>query len=75
MRCHAPCGKVIYTTETMAQLACVKVALSGDASLAWYYSRECKAWHLTASRKRGKTGKRVKWVEGFESGTGTECAA
>lgn len=68
MRCKAPCGKVIYTAETTAQLACVKAALGGDATLSWYYSQECGAWHLTSTAKRGKTGKRVKWVEGFDGG-------
>jgi len=65
VRCEGQCGKVIYTAETTAQLACIKAALMGDASLSWYYSQECKAWHLTSTVKRGKTGKRVKWVEGF----------
>jgi 3'-phosphoadenosine 5'-phosphosulfate sulfotransferase (PAPS reductase)/FAD synthetase len=66
MRCNAPCGKVIYTAETTAQLACVKAALGGDASLSWYYSRECGCWHLTSTAKKGNTGSRVKWVEGFK---------
>lgn len=74
MRCNAPCGKVMYTAETTAQLACVKAALSGDATLSWYFSAECGTWHLTNTVKRGKTGKRVKWVEGFD-GTGCEAVA
>lgn len=76
MRCEEPCGKVIYTAETTAQLACVRAALEGDPRLTWYYSRECGVWHVTTSTvRRGKTGKRVKWVEGFNGGTGNECAA
>lgn len=75
MRCKAPCGKVMYTAETTAQLACVKAALGGDASLSWYYSQECRTWHLTSTAKRGKTGSRVKWVEGFKSEGHDGCAA
>lgn len=75
MRCKGSCGKVIYTAETTAQLACVRAALSGDASLSWYYSAECRAWHLTNTAKRGNTGKRVKWVEGFNGGEQAEPAA
>jgi len=75
MRCKEH-GKVIYTAEITAQLACVKAALEGDTGLSWYYSRECGVWHLTSTAKRGKTGKRVKWVEGFESEpTDGKCAA
>jgi len=68
MRCKE-CGKVTYTSETTAQLACVKAALGGDASLTWYYSKDCKVWHLTNTVKKGKTGSRVKWVEGFKGET------
>lgn len=73
MRCQGKCGKVIYTAETTAQLACVRAALTGDASLSWYYSQACGAWHLTTTVKRGHKGKRVQWVKGFE--TVEECAA
>jgi hypothetical protein len=66
MRCGEPCGKVVYTSESMAKLACVKVALGGDAVLSWYYSTGCKCWHVTNTRRRAKTGKRMKWIEGFE---------
>lgn len=75
MKCiREGCGKVVYTAETTAQLACIKAALEGDASLSWYYSKGCKCWHLTSTAVRGNTGKRVKWVEGF-SEQGTERAA
>lgn len=74
MRCEDPCGKVIYTAETTAQLACVKAALTGDSGLSWYYSKECGAWHLTNAAKRGHTGQRVQWVRGFESGAETAAA-
>ncbi len=72
MRCKEPCGKVIYTAETTAQLACVKAALSGDASLSWYYSQACGAWHLTSTASKGKAGSRVKWVEGFHADQGND---
>lgn len=74
MRCPEPCGKVIYTAEITAQLACVRAALEGDASLTWYYSKDCKCWHQTSTAKKGKTGSRVKWVEGFKGGA-DGCAA
>lgn len=75
MKCERNgCGKVRYTSETTAQLACVKVALSGDASLSWYYSQACGCWHLTSTANKGNTGKRVKWVEGF-SDQGARSAA
>ena len=76
MRCtRKECGKVVYTTENTAKLACVKAALGGDASLSWYYSQACGVWHLTPTASRGNTGKRVKWVEGFsEQGTGQAAA-
>lgn len=65
MQCEKPCGKVMYTAESTAQLACIKAALKGDPGLSWYYSRKCKCWHLTNTKRRGSTGKRVKWVESF----------
>lgn len=75
MRCKEH-GKVVYTSETTAQLACVKAALEGDPSLSWYFSKECRHWHLTSTAKRGKTGARVKWVEGFsEPGNNGRAAA
>ncbi len=76
MKCtRGDCGKVIYTAETTAQLACVKAALAGDASLSWYYSQACRCWHLTSTANKGNTGKRVKWVEGFsEQGAGRAAA-
>lgn len=75
MKCTRPqCGKVRYTAETTAQLACVKAALDGDASLSWYYSQECGCWHLTSTANKGNTGKRVKWVEGFSENAGRAAA-
>ena len=76
MRCRT-CEKVVYTSENTAKLACVKVALGGDATLSWYYSRECGCWHVTNTKKRGKTGKRTKWIEGFagDAPADVECAA
>ncbi len=66
MRCERNgCGKVRYTAETTAQLACVKAALGEGASLSWYRSEDCGCWHVTSTASRGNTGKRVKWVEGF----------
>ena len=73
MRCEAH-GKVIYTAESKAQLACVKAALGGDSSLSWYYSTECKSWHLTSTAARGKSGKRVDWVKGFDHSHRDEAA-
>jgi hypothetical protein len=72
MRCEEPCGKVIYTSETTAQLQCVKTALAGDSSLTWYKSGKCGhgVWHVTNMDKRGNTGKRHKWVEGFKNDVG-----
>lgn len=68
MRCEEPCGKVIYTTETTAQLMCIKAALEGDPSLVWYKDKTCgnDVWHVTNGRKRGQTtGKRMRWMESF----------
>lgn len=65
MRCGGRCGKVRYSAETTAQLACVKAALGGDGGMSWYYSKACGCWHLTSTASKGNTGKRVKWVEGF----------
>lgn len=68
MRCDEPCGKVIFTTETTAQLLCIKAALEGDSSLVWYKDKSCgpNVWHVTNGHKRGKTaGKRMRWTESF----------
>jgi len=73
MRCREH-GKVIYTAETTAQLACVKAALEGDSGMTWYYSRECGVWHLTNVEKRGHTGKRNNWVKGFKNAGGCTAA-
>lgn len=77
MRCDEPCGKVIFTTETAAQLQCIKVALEGDPSLVWYKDKSCgpHVWHVTNGRKRGQTtGKRIRWMESFDgSDNGTDA--
>jgi hypothetical protein len=76
MKCtRNDCGKVRYTAETTAQLACVKAALGGDASLSWYFSKACGCWHLTSTANKGNTGKRVKWVEGFSGQDARPAAA
>lgn len=69
MRCPEPCGKVIYSTETTAQLMCIKTALAGDPSLTWYREPRCGKWHVTNNTKHGRTGKRHKKMESFCGGT------
>lgn len=68
MRC-AEHGKVVFIEETKAQLACVKAAMEDGRSLSWYYSKECRHWHVTSSGERYNTGKRVGWVKGFHGET------
>jgi len=74
-RCPEPCGKVIFTSEWIAELACIRIAMEGDWR-SWYRARECGCWHLT--KGRAAAGGRARAIRRYlpgEGGDTTELGA
>ncbi|MEU1273045.1 hypothetical protein [Streptomyces sp. NPDC005799] len=65
--CPPPCGKQRYATKHLAQLACIRIAMTDGKTLYWYLSRPCRCWHLTnpARHGNGRGGRRGQQIHAF----------